>query len=248
MRIEQLEAIAEEAGNAVLPLYRSGHIDVITKADASPVTKADLLANEIICRGIRQFSNLPIISEEGSGDDVDPKDHPSSFWLIDPIDGTKEFIAHRPTFTVNIALIEHGVPIAGVVHAPDRGELYSGSSQGFRLNGALQSPQWAAEPTVVASATHTEKEFEAFLSKNQLLKVLRIGSSIKFCLVAKGDAHYYPRYNSLSAWDIAAGHAVARAAGCHMLDMKSGKPVLYDFRQRWVPGFVLHAPGLTAIV
>lgn len=244
--VMRLEDLALEAGEAIMKIYLHGQLDVKTKVDRSPVTQADLLANDIICRGLRQLSSLPIISEEGSGEDWPEGENPSSYWLIDPIDGTKEFIAHRPTFTVNIALIDQGVPVAGVVYAPDRQELYSGSAEGFRFNQKLVQPVWGSERVVVCSASHVEKEFEGFLSDNELTSVLKIGSSIKFCLVAKGEAHFYPRYRPLSAWDIGAGDAVARAAGCSMLEIKSGQPLRYEFKRRWNPGFILQAPGCVA--
>jgi 3'(2'), 5'-bisphosphate nucleotidase len=229
-----------------MKIYRHGQLDVQTKDDHSPVTKADLLANEIICRGLRQFSSLPIISEEGSGESWPDAEQISSYWLIDPVDGTKEFIAHRPTFTVNIALIDRGVPVAGVVYAPEREELYSGSDEGLRINQLRVQPVWGADRVAVCSASRPEKEFDGFLQANDLTSVLKIGSSIKFCLVAKGEAHFYPRFSPLSAWDIAAGDAVARAAGCSMLEMKSGQPLSYEFKRRWNPGFILQAPGCVA--
>lgn len=246
MDITRLEKLALEAGEAVMKIYRSGPLDVQTKEDRSPVTQADLLANKIICRGLRQFSSLPIISEEGSGESWPDADQISSYWLIDPIDGTKEFIAHRPTFTVNIALIDKGVPVIGVVYAPEREELYCGSAAGLRINQKSVQPAWGPERVVVCSASRPEKEFEGFLQDNDLSSVVKIGSSIKFCLVAKGEAHFYPRFSPLSAWDIAAGDAVARAAGCSMLEMKSGQALTYEFKRRWNPGFILQAPGCTA--
>lgn len=244
--IARLESLALEAGEAVMKIHRHGRLDVQTKEDRSPVTQADLLSNEIICRGLRQLSPLPIISEEGTGETWPDADAISSYWLIDPIDGTKEFIAHRPTFTVNIALIEHGVPTVGVVYAPEREELFAGSPDGFRINQKPVQPVWGPERVVVCSASRPEKEFEDFLQLNELSSVLRIGSSIKFCLVAKGEAHFYPRFSPLSAWDIAAGDAVARAAGCSMLEMQSGRPLTYEFKRRWNPGFILQAPGCNA--
>lgn len=244
--IKDLEDLALEAGEAIMKIYLHGQIDVQTKEDRSPVTQADLLSNDIICRGLRRMSKLPIVSEEGSGEDWRGPDEPSSYWLIDPIDGTKEFIAHRPTFTVNIALIDQGVPVAGVVYAPDRQEMFAGSIDGFRYNQKLTKPVWGEERVVVCSASRAEKDFDNFLAQNALNSVLKIGSSIKFCMVAQGAAHFYPRYSPLSAWDIAAGDAVARAAGCSMLEMKSGQPLTYAFQRRWNPGFILQAPGFTA--
>ncbi len=244
--ITRLADLALQAGEAVMKIYRHGQLDVQTKDDHSPVTKADLLANEILCRGLRQLSALPIISEEGSGESWPDADQISSYWLIDPVDGTKEFIAHRPTFTINIALIDQGVPVAGVVYAPDREELYAGSPDGLRINQESVKPVWGPDRIAVASASRPEKEFEGFMRDNALSSVLKIGSSIKFCLVAKGDAHFYPRFSPLSAWDIAAGDAVARAAGCSMLEMKSGQALRYEFKRRWNPGFILQAPGCTA--
>ncbi len=244
--ISRLEDLALEAGEAVMKIHRAGKIDVRTKDDRSPVTQADLLANDIICRGLRQLSPLPIISEEGSGESWPDAGAISTYWLIDPIDGTKEFIAHRPTFTVNIALIDQGTPVAGVVYAPEREELYSGSVEGFRINRQLMKPIWGQNRVAVCSASRPEQEFDGFVQDNELSSVVKIGSSIKFCLVAKGEAHFYPRFSPLSAWDIGAGDAVARAAGCSMLEMKSGQPLRYEFKRRWNPGFILQAPGCVA--
>ncbi len=248
MLLHKLEDLAQVAGDAVLEIYRHGQIDVQTKDDASPVTQADILANDMICRGLRQLSSLPIISEETGSDPLGPGVVANSYWLIDPIDGTKEFIAKKPTFTINIALIENGVPVAGVVYAPDRQELYAGADAVFRINRQPFKPQWAEARVVMCSASRPEKQFDSFLANNGQPAVMKIGSSIKFCLVAKGEAHFYPRYSPLSAWDIAAGHAVARAAGCELIEMKTGLPMRYEYQRRWNPAFVLQAPGCAAIL
>jgi 3'(2'), 5'-bisphosphate nucleotidase len=136
--------------------------------------------------------------------------------------------------------------VAGVVYAPEREELYSGSPEGFRINQNRVQPIWGPERVAVCSASRPEKEFEGFLRDNDLTSVFPIGSSIKFCLVAKGEAHFYPRFSPLSAWDIGAGDAVARAAGCSMTEMKNGQPLRYEFKRRWNPGFILEAPGCVA--
>ncbi|WP_141734899.1 3'(2'),5'-bisphosphate nucleotidase CysQ family protein [Oligoflexus tunisiensis] len=244
--ITRLEDLALQAGEAVMKVYRSGQFDVKAKDDQSPVTRADLVSNEIICRGLRELAAWPIISEEGSGESWPDADSISTYWLIDPVDGTKEFIARRPTFTVNIALIDQGVPVTGVVYAPEREELYSGSSEGFRINQKRVQPVWGPDRVAVCSASRPEKEFEGFVHDNELNAVIKIGSSIKYCLVAKGEAHFYPRFSPLSAWDIGAGDAVARAAGCSMLEMSSGLPLRYEFKRRWNPAFILQAPGCVA--
>lgn len=245
-RIVELEDIAYEAGLAIMSIYREGPVEFKKKADASPVTKADLLANDIICTRLRSFSKLPIISEEGSGDVQVASDYKGSYWLVDPLDGTKEFIARRPTFTVNIALIENGVPVAGVVYAPDLDQLYAGDGAGLRINRKLFNSTWPSEAVAVCSASHTEESFKAFELKNSLNSVLPIGSSIKFCLIASGQAHFYPRYQALSAWDIAAGHAVALAAGCRVTEIETGKALRYSYGRRWSPGFIVQAPGFEA--
>ncbi len=242
--IEALEEIAAEVGRAVLPLYESGLYARQTKDDLSPVTEADILADKIIAAGLRRFSNYPILSEEIQP--IAQKASPERFWVIDPIDGTKEFIQKRPSFTINIALVEAGIPVAGVVFAPALGEMFAGTlAGGLRFNGTpFLAPAWPDEPTLVCSRSHPEDELQAFMHREGITRSLPIGSSLKFCWVAFGKAQYYPRFRSLASWDTAAGHAVALAGQCEIFSMETGLPFLYSFEQLRTPPFCVLAPGI----
>lgn len=242
--LQTLEDLADEVGRAILPLFESGRFGTQTKADASPVTEADFLADKIIASGLRRFSDLPILSEEVPLSDLSAS--PRQYWLIDPIDGTKEFIAKRPQFTINIALISDGVPISGVVYAPALGELYAGTlGESFRINRQAVGPrQWPAEKTLVCSRSHPEAELIAFMEREGYRHSLPTGSSFKFCLVAAGKAHAYPRFRSLSTWDTAAGHAIALAGGCTVIELESGQPLRYSYQQLKTPAFCVLAPGI----
>lgn len=240
--IAGLEDLAEEVGRAILPLFTSGQFETRTKADATPVTEADILADRIISRGLRRISDLPILSEEVP---INLRQgNPPRYWIIDPIDGTREFIEKRPSFTVNIALIEQGIPVAGVVYAPALDELYAGTLRaGVRFNRRIARPsEWPEERTLVCSRSRPEDELLAFMEKESISRSLPIGSSLKFCWVAFGKAHCYPRFRSLSSWDTAAGHAVALAGGCKVLDMKTGEPLVYSYQQLHTPAFCVLAP------
>lgn len=241
--IEDLEKLVSEAGEAVMHVYREGSADIRTKADQTPVTTADLLAHTMLVEGLAELSPLPCISEEGEIPEF--SDEPRSYWLIDPIDGTREFIHRRPTFTVNLALIEDGKPVVGVIFAPERNELYSAWHGAFRKNGKPRTS--AALPsarTVLSSLSHPEQELASFKAKHGISDDIRIGSSIKFCFMADGLAHYYPRFRSLSAWDVAAGDAIARAAGCRTIDFATGGDLRYSYSQIRIDAFCVVAPGM----
>ena len=242
--IKALEDIAAEVGRAVLPLYESGLYSRQTKEDLSPVTEADILADQIIAAGLRRISDYPILSEEVPAQAQ--KTLPERFWVIDPIDGTKEFIQKRPSFTINIALVESGIPVAGVVFAPALGEMYAGTLRGgLRLNGKPFTPvQWPEETTLVCSRSHPEDELAAFMKSEGISRSLPIGSSLKFCWVAFGKAQYYPRFRSLASWDTAAGHAVALAGSCQVFSMETGQPFLYSYQELRTPPFCVLAPGV----
>ncbi|RYZ55485.1 MAG: 3'(2'),5'-bisphosphate nucleotidase CysQ [Proteobacteria bacterium] len=242
--IEQLEALALEAGAAILDVYKKNAYQVQTKADQSPVTEADLLSNQIILAGLKRLGDLPYISEEEA-----PKAYakaPDRYWLIDPLDGTKEFIARRNSFTVNIALIENKAPVLAVVYDPVTGDLYSASYGSYRENGKVVKDQsWAPGKILVSSHSHPEAGLDAFIKRNPTTENRRVGSSIKFCLVASGKAHLYPRFGPLKVWDTAAGDGVARAAGCRLIDWKTGLPPEYEYDKAWTPAFCLSAPHIS---
>ena len=209
------------------------------KADASPVTAADEAADELITAALRELTPaIPAVAEESSAQFAG-RAPGRTFWLVDPLDGTKEFIHERDEFTVNIALIEDGAPVLGVVHLPARGETYAGAAglgavmidaQGRRPIRCRALP---AEGAVVAvSRSHGDRAADgALLGGVPVAGEIQAGSALKFCLVARGDADLYPRAGRTMEWDTAAGHAVLRAAGGEVVD-REGRPLAYG-----KPGF-----------
>ena len=222
-----LRRIADDAGRAILEYYNAAaDIEVQQKSDDSPLTKADLSADKVITQGLETaFPDVPVVSEEG----VDAGRIPSVdrvFWLVDPLDGTKEFINRNGEFTVNIALIRDGKPAAGVVHAPALGAFWLGgtTAEGERLasyaEGDGAAVEIAARPIpddgaiVVASRRHGDPDTLArFLGGRKIADTRNAGSSVKFCLIAEGKADIYPRFGRTMEWDTGAGHAVLEAAG-----------------------------------
>jgi 3'(2'), 5'-bisphosphate nucleotidase len=218
---------ALEAGAAAHAIFR-GDIKLAHKADNSPVTAADHAAEAIILKHLGEhFAHIPIIAEEEVAAGRVPAIG-QTFFLVDPLDGTREFVAGRPEFTVNIALIRAGVPLMGVVYAPATGALFAGDVGGGRAfrahasgtssDAAERSPLRVRRPpalglTVVASRSHPSPKMRAYLSGYTVAEIVSIGSSLKFCLVASGEADLYPRLGTTMEWDTAAGHAVLLAAG-----------------------------------
>lgn len=221
--IVHFEDLAVKAGAVIMPFYENG-CETMIKDDDSPVTAADHAAEAIILAGLRaSYPDIPVVAEEEICAGHMPEALGRRFFLVDPLDGTREFINQRSDFTVNIALIEDGCPIAGTVFAPVRGELFSGfgstatfvevnkESQGERV--ALQVNGKAKAEVAVASRSHRTAETDEFLETHQITDCVSVGSSLKFCLLAKGDADIYPRFGRTMEWDTAAGDAVLRAAG-----------------------------------
>ncbi len=217
--------LALEAGRAIMALYGQGTA-VQMKEDRSPVTEADRAADRLIVAGLGATDpRIPVISEESAADAAPPLHGP--FWLVDPLDGTKEFIAGSGEFTVNIALIEAGRPVLGVVHAPARGETYvaDGQGQAVRVVGAREPqvirarPVPAVGPAVIASRSHRDAETDAFIAGLGPSRTASAGSALKFGLLARGEADLYPRFGRTMEWDTAAGQAVLAAAGGHVRDL-----------------------------
>ncbi len=230
MTLESVVAVARAAGEAVLEVYE-GEAGARVKPDGSPVTEADERAQEIILAQLQ--TDLPVIAEEGAGDVVPGGD----FWLVDPLDGTKEFLSHNGEFTINIALIEDRRPTLGVVLAPALGRLYAAGpdSPPFVEDAGSRRPLGVREPppdglTIVSSRSHGDDQALAeFTASRRIAASISAGSSLKFCLVAAGEADVYPRFGRTMEWDTAAGDAVLRAAGGRVTDMegetlKYGKP------------------------
>ena len=220
---ELFERIALEAGASILTVYEAGPT-VCYKDDRSPVTEADELAEAIILdRLAAAFPHIPVVAEEAVASGCVPDISCGRFFLVDPLDGTKEFINRRDDFTVNIALIEGGVPVAGIVYAPAQRCAYvadEGRAEklvfGASVLGQRQSIRVRARGavmTAVASRSHCSLETEAFLAGHGVTDYTSVGSSLKFCLLAEGRADVYPRFGRTMEWDTAAGNAVLNAAG-----------------------------------
>jgi len=236
--LERLLPIARSAGKVILQVYATD-FDVRGKADDSPVTEADQRAEALILPALAELTpDIPIVSEEAvaAGDIPRVGDR---FWLVDPLDGTKEFIKRNGEFTVNIALIQLGRPTLGVVLAPALDRLYAGSTgHGAFLEDGVHHRKIACRRvpptglTVVASRSHGDTEaLDRFLAGRTVASQANAGSSLKFCLVAAGDADLYPRFGRTMEWDTAAGHAVLAAAGGRVMTVQ-GDELLYG-----KPGF-----------
>ena len=238
--------IAEEAGRATLHFY--GSTAAAAKADGSPVTAADQAAEDIILPKLRALTpDIPVVSEEEASKGLTPDVTGDRFWLVDPLDGTKEFLSGNGEFTVNIALIENKVPVLGVVVIPARGETYAGA----RSCGATVADAHGTRPiqvracpgaglTVVGSRSHGDATaMDAFLAGRPVAEFRPAGSSLKLCLIAKGDADLYPRLGTTMEWDIAAGHAVLAAAGGRV-ETVDGKPFTYGKENYRNPHFAAY--------
>jgi 3'(2'), 5'-bisphosphate nucleotidase len=234
-------ALALEAGEKILALYE-GPLAAREKADRSPVTEADHAAEAVILEGLaRGAPDIPVIAEEAFAGGHVPEAG-SCFFLVDPLDGTKEFLSRNGEFTVNIALIEEQAPVLGVVYAPARKRLFSTDARARaferRLGEGAQTLEAAspralhvrrADPkrlTAIASRSHRNYQTEAFLQRYQVSEFIEAGSSLKFCLIAAGEADIYPRLGPTMEWDTAAGHAVLAAAGGRVRTL-DGAPLLY---------------------
>ncbi len=215
--LERVADIAGEAGAAIRAIAARG-ARARAKPDGSPVTDADEAANALIIERLRALTpETPVVAEESAG----PGSRPAPrFWLVDPLDGTREFVAGRDEYTVNIALIEHGRPVLGAVLAPARGVRFAGAeglgawredAAGRRAIMARAPP--ASGPVAAASRSHRDARTDAWLAAAGAARVVRVGSSLKFCLLAEGAADVYPRFGRTMEWDTAAGHAVLAAAG-----------------------------------
>ncbi len=218
--IEALLPLVRQAGDAVMHVY-AGDFAVHGKADASPVTEADLAAEAILLAGLHALApDVPVVAEEQMAAGAAPRIG-DRFWLVDPLDGTREFVDRNGEFTVNVALIEHGEPVCGVVLAPAQGRLWAGAAgQGafVEADGQRRAVRCRAEPaeglTVLASRSHGRADdLHRFLAGLKVARIVHAGSSLKLCLLAQGQGDLYPRLSRTMEWDIAAGHAVLAAAG-----------------------------------
>lgn len=237
--------IAVAAGERILRIYQTD-FDVQTKADDSPLTQADLASHRCILEGLQQhWPEIPVLSEEGKSLPFETRQQWTRYFLVDPLDGTKEFIKKNGEFTVNIALIEDGVPVLGVVHAPVLGVTYAGDHNGaVRIeNGerqAMRVRSAAAKPTLVVSRSHQDEALQQLLSGIAEHEAVSRGSSLKFCLVAEGSADLYPRTGPTCEWDTGAGQAVVEAAGGQVLKLDDWQPLRYNTKDSLLnPGFAV---------
>jgi len=259
LRLAVVAAI--KAGDEILRIYNEDDQEIELKSDQSPLTKADRNSHHVILEGLK-VSGLPVLSEEGNTVPYHDRSKWELFWLIDPLDGTKEFIKKNGEFTVNIALIALDTPVIGVVYVPVTRILYFASEQIgsfkvkieedfkdadvaglFELAESLTDSHYPTIFTIVASRSHSTKETEEFVNKKQEelgnVNLISSGSSIKLCLVAERKAHIYPRLAPTMEWDTAAAHAIAHYSDCRVYDYMTGNELKYNKENMLNPWFVV---------
>ncbi len=253
----QFRALALRAGAAIMEIYERSEMEVQTKADSSPLTEADQAADRLISEGLTAaFPDVPIVTEEQTASHAVQA---ARFFIVDPLDGTKEFIRRRGAFTVNIALVENGNPVRGIVYAPAKARMFYTRADGTAIEetgpfSALSSVQTrqlqmrrpALEAlSVVASKSHRDPATDAYIAKYPVAEFRSAGSSLKFCLLAAGEADFYPRLGRTMEWDTAAGQAVLQAAGGEVLDFNTHQPLRYGKAGYENPFFLARHPDVT---
>ena len=247
---EIFRSLALTSGEVIMDVYNSNSFEVLLKSDDSPVTIADKKADEVISKGLKKyFPEVPIVTEEQI------KSHDLSapvFFIVDPLDGTKEFIKRRGDFTVNIALVANGEPIRGIVYAPARQRLFYTDENGEAVEemayfsvskmGLVKKIKTAFSDNtalkVVASKSHRDEKTDEYISKYRCKELISAGSSLKFCLIASGEADLYPRFGPTMEWDTAAGHAILSAAGGSVLQAEDKQPLKYGKPHYRNPSFI----------
>ena len=248
--LNSVKEIAVRAGEEILAnTPKPGEVD--SKADGSPVSRADLASHHCIMAGLSKLEpRLSIVSEEGDPDDYRDKIRSQEyFWLVDPLDGTKDFLKGNGEYTVNVALVQASEPVLGVIYVPDMDILYyaargSGTWKATSSESAvlLTGPGKKDRLSAAISRSHPSAETEDFLARNDIHQRIQSGSSLKMCLVAEGKADIYPRFGPTSLWDTAAGCAIARESGCRVVDLQ-GRDLQYDIRAGILhSGFLVYSP------
>lgn len=249
--IDKLLCVVKDAGGAVLQIYQSGlPSSVEHKADHSPLTQADKAAHQVLVQGLSGLlPDCPVVSEEDENSHKYLK-KTGRFWLIDPLDGTKEFIARNGEFTVNVALIEDGLSVLGVVYAPAVGQLYWGGLGfgAYKEQGGCIEPIQTSKPKqnsikVLASKSHLNAETQVFVDSLGYVQLIQAGSSLKFCTLAEGEADIYPRLAPTCQWDTAAAQAVLEGAGGVVLQL-DGTGLTYGHKEVPNPSFVAAADSV----
>jgi 3'(2'), 5'-bisphosphate nucleotidase len=238
---------AEKGAQEILTVYHTADFTVEAKADHSPLTQADKRAHHAIVAGLER-SGLPVLSEEGKSIPFSERKSWSRFWMVDPLDGTKEFIKRNGEFTVNIALIENGVPVLGVVGVPVTGEVYYGAVGvgAFKKSAGVNTKLPARDALnlnatglrVVASRSHLTTETQQFIDTLKAPTLVSKGSSLKFLMLADGQADVYPRYAPTMEWDTAAAHAVVNQCGIKVLQYGSNQELVYNKENLLNPYFI----------
>ena len=254
-----MRRLALEAGDRIMQIYASPDFEVRAKSDASPVTAADEAADALISAGLRAaFPDLAMITEEQA---ASHGQQAQTFLIVDPLDGTKEFVQRRGDFTVNIAYVENGVPLRGVVYAPAKGRLFYtlGDGRAVEETGPFdketpgdQRPITVSVPDnralmVVASKSHRDQATDDYIARYGVRDMTSAGSSLKFCLVATGEADLYPRLGRTMEWDTAAGDAVLRGAGGQVVRLDDHTPLTYGKPGYENPFFIAYAPGVLLV-
>ena len=236
--LEPLKITVDEASKSIMDVYHKDTYDTETKSDGSPVTEADNRSNEIIIKSLKNISNdIPILTEEIYEKDLINTDIP--YWLVDPLDGTKEFINKSNDFTVNIALIEDSKPIFGIIGAPATGKIWHGS----HFNNSSNNHSAPEIIRIVMSKSHQTEADKKFLdyigSLNIKYEIIEKGSSLKLCALSDDQADIYPRFGPTSEWDIAAGHAVLNSCGGSIIQMANSKTLGYSKKESILnPSFI----------
>ena len=236
----QVVDIAKKAGDAIMEVYKRD-FEVYEKSDKSPLTEADLASHKVIVESLKGLTpDLPVLSEESSKEEVEGRMSWQTYWLIDPLDGTKEFIKKNGEFTVNIALVHQNKVVFGVVDAPVLDVTYwGGKDVGSRkLENSIERSINVADKNkntkdmkVVGSRSHQSQEFIDFIADYPGAEIISMGSSLKLCLVAEGSADLYPRLGLTSEWDTAAAHAVVEGAGGSIVSLEDNMPLSYNTKQ-----------------
>jgi len=233
--LEIAKKAAIKAGEKILQIYGE-NFSVSYKEDKSPLTIADQQANDIIVSDLLK-TNIPILSEEGKLTEYKERKNWKLLWIVDPLDGTKEFVKRNGEFTVNIALVKNGKPILGVIFVPVKGWLYYASSNGSyreidEKKVKLPLENKSINFKVVGSRSHQSQEtkeyFDDIRKRKKNVEIVSMGSSLKICLVAEGSADVYPRFAPTMEWDTAAGHAIAKHAGKKLIDLKTNQEMVYN--------------------
>ena len=251
-----MRRLALEAGDKIMEIYDSPEFEVKTKSDASPVTEADEAADALISAGLRaEFPDVALVTEE----QADSHDQAvSTFLIVDPLDGTKEFVNRRGDFTVNIAYVYEGAPVRGVVYAPAKNRLFytdAGGNAVEEMGPFAKDTVGEVKPIrvttpdnnalmVVASKSHRDQATDDYIAKYNVKDMTSAGSSLKFCLVATGEADLYPRVGRTMEWDTAAGHAVMVGAGGDVVRFDNHQPLRYGKEGFANPFFIAYAPGV----